>query len=60
MTITVYFEVMDKKDIDDIKGIEMKFESLNQKGETVQVHYRTYLFAKKYYDFETIAERQRW
>lgn len=60
-TITVHFEVIDKKDFDDTKGlIEICFNVLNQKGEKVQTHYRTYLFAKRNYDFETIAERGCW
>lgn len=60
-TVTVHFEVVDKKDFDDDKGIvEMKLEAVNQKGKTLQVHFRSYLFAKKNYDFEAIAARGVW
>lgn len=60
-TITVQFEVVDKYEADDTKGIvEIKFEASNQAGKTVQIHNRTYLVAKRNYNFEETAQRGHW
>lgn len=57
-TITLHFEVVGKSDHDETKGlVEMRLDTTNQRDETVSTHTRTYLFAKKSFDFETIAER---
>lgn len=60
-TLTTTFEVVEKKEFDENKGIvEMKFSTTNQRGELVTVHGRTYLFAKKKYNLEAIAVRGAW
>jgi acyl dehydratase len=60
-TITLRFEVIDKADVGGGKGdkglVEMRLDTANQRGELVSTHTRTYLFAKKNFDFETIAAR---
>ncbi|MDR1710538.1 MAG: MaoC family dehydratase N-terminal domain-containing protein [Propionibacteriaceae bacterium] len=57
-TVTTTFEVIDKSDFDETKGLlEIRLDAVNQRGVLVSTHQRTYLFAKKNFDFETIAER---